>query len=70
MGGKKIRMEYFFRVLETVVANESEDDYDEFCPKKVRVWKISSLTDASGKDVVAAVADATAHPGESNTAHL
>lgn len=55
VGGKKVRMEYFFRVLQQVPDQEGVDAYADNCPKKVRVWKISSTTDTSGNAILAAV---------------
>jgi len=48
VGGKKVRMEYFFRVMESIFESPGEDNYAEFCPEKVRVWKISTATDENG----------------------
>lgn len=44
MGGKKIRMEYFFRVMQQVPDQDGVDPYADNCPNKVRVWKISSMS--------------------------
>jgi hypothetical protein len=54
MGGKKIRMEYFFRVMTSVHEGEGVDPWADNCPKKIRVWKISSLNDVYGNDFIAA----------------
>lgn len=48
VGGKKVRMEYFFRVMTSVHEGEGVDPYEDNCPEKVRVWKISSITDTNG----------------------
>jgi hypothetical protein len=48
VGGKKVRMEYFFRVMEHVPDQEGFDPYSNYCPNKTRVWKISSVLDSSG----------------------
>lgn len=45
VGGKKIRMEYFFRVMTTVFEGEGSDPYADNCPEKVDVWKISTIID-------------------------
>ncbi len=50
MGGKKVRMEYFFRVLTSVHEGEGVDPYEDNCPEKVPVWKISAIIDAYGRD--------------------
>ncbi len=45
LSNKKIRVEYFFRVMTSIPQQyESEPDIYEqgYCPKKARVWKISS----------------------------
>lgn len=58
VGGKKIKMEYFFRVMQSV-SPEAEGEpsiYEQgYCPTKARVWKISSTTDASGNNFITAV---------------
>ncbi len=41
MGGKKIRMEYFFQVLQGVADNYTKEQYRQLCPNG-RQWKISS----------------------------
>jgi len=56
VGGKKVRMEYFFRVMKSVFESPGEDNSAEFCPEKVRVWKISSITDTNGNKYISAVA--------------
>jgi hypothetical protein len=65
VGGKKIRMEYFFRVMQTVPdAYEGEPSIWEqgYCPVKARVWKISSTPDVNGNNtLVAAEVPAVAH---------
>ncbi|MBK7685753.1 MAG: matrixin family metalloprotease [Rhodocyclaceae bacterium] len=51
VGGKTVKMEYFFRVMQTIpVGSEDESSvYGEgYCPKKTRVWKISSTIDVNG----------------------
>ncbi len=72
--GKKIRMEYFFRVMRTVPsAAEDEPPIEEqgYCPKKAYVWKISSAQDANGEMTLIAslIATDTADnaSGDSNT---
>jgi hypothetical protein len=45
VGGKMVRVEYFFRVMQSIPQQyESEPDVYEqgYCPKKARVWRISS----------------------------
>ncbi|MES2049933.1 MAG: hypothetical protein V4447_16145 [Pseudomonadota bacterium] len=58
MSGKKVKMEYFFRVMQTI-PQEYEDSPSPYelsgCPKKVPVWKISSLTDFKGNKTLVAV---------------
>lgn len=55
LGSKKVRMEYFFRVMQHVPDQEGVNPYADNCPNKVRVWKISSTTDTSGNTILAAV---------------
>jgi len=47
VGGKKVRMEYFFRVMQQVPDQDGVDPYADNCPNKVRVWKISSTRNLS-----------------------
>ncbi|MFZ6756019.1 hypothetical protein ACO0K9_02275 [Undibacterium sp. Ji50W] len=55
IGGKQVKMEYFFRVVQSVPLQyeTGPSPYEESgCPKKVRVWKMSSVADG-GEIVVA-----------------
>ncbi len=49
VGGRRVRMEYFFRVMQSIPQQYDETmptPYEESnCPEKTRVWKISSATD-------------------------
>lgn len=56
VGGKKIKVEYFFRVMKSVPDSEGLDPYKDFCPKKLKLWKISSITDTNGNNYITAVA--------------
>lgn len=50
VAGKKVRMDYFFNVMQSIPQQyEGEPSiYKQgYCPKKVRVWKISSSTAAT-----------------------
>ena len=55
VGGKKVRMEYFFRVMTSVQEGEGVDPYADNCQEKVRVWKISTATDENGNRFIPAV---------------
>ena len=58
VSGKKVRMEYFFRVMQSIPQEyEGLPSVEERsnCPKKVPVWKISSTTDANGNNFITAV---------------
>jgi hypothetical protein len=52
-GGKKIKMEYFRRVMQTVPSAEDEPAIYEqgYCPLKARVWKISAPINADGNNI-------------------
>ena len=53
LGSKQIRVEYFFRVMQTIPQQyETEPSIYEqgYCPKKARVWKISTPINAETND--------------------
>lgn len=57
VGGKKVKMEYFFRVMQSIPQDyeTGPSKYEESkCPKKVRVWKISSTLDPNGNNTLIA----------------
>ncbi|WP_301102657.1 matrixin family metalloprotease, partial [Propionivibrio sp.] len=58
VGGKKVKMEYFFRVMKDIsfIDDEEEPSAHErgYCPVKARVWKISSTPDANGNNTLIA----------------